>query len=80
LYEDGDNQTGQANLALINSSLIWSIVSLRIKAFLSSLYRNWFYQEPHNDILDTTRDIWNQELVSENGMSIGPSYLAYSIF
>jgi hypothetical protein len=22
LYEDGDNQTGQANLALINSSLI----------------------------------------------------------
>jgi MoxR-like ATPase len=81
LYEDGDNiiKLGKHKFGVNKQQLDLTIV-FKNNALFYHLTGTNFYQELHNEILTQSRDIWNQELVSENKNVYRSAYLAYTIF
>ncbi|WOI22200.1 DNA repair ATPase [Nonlabens ulvanivorans] len=81
LYEDGDNiiKLGKHKFGVNKQQLDLTIV-FKDKGLFYHLTGTDFYQELHNEVLTQSMDIWNQDLVSENGQVYRSSYLAYSIF
>jgi len=81
LYEDGDNiiKLGKHKFGVNKQQLDLTIV-VKDNGLFYHLTGTDFYQELHNEVLTQSKDIWNQELVSENGQVYRSAYLAYSIF
>ncbi|KQC32215.1 ATPase AAA [Nonlabens sp. YIK11] len=81
LYEDGDNiiKLGKHKFGVNKQQLDLTIV-FKDNALFYHLTGTDFYQELHNEILTQSKEIWNQELVSENAQVYRSAYLAYSIF
>jgi hypothetical protein len=81
LYEDGDNiiKLGKHKFGVNKQQLDLTIV-LKNNALFYHLTGTDFYQELHNEILTQSRNIWNQELVSEDKTVYRSAYLAYTIF
>ncbi len=81
LYEDGDNiiKLGKHKFGVNKQELDLTIVFKDDQLFYH-LTGTDFYQPLHHDVLEQSRDIWNQELVSEDATVYRSSYLAYTIF
>ncbi|MGB3590882.1 MAG: DNA repair ATPase [Nonlabens sp.] len=81
LYEDGDNiiKLGKHKFGVNKQQLDLTIV-YKDDALYYHLTGTDFYQELHNEVLTASREIWNQDLVSENARVYRSSYLAYGIF
>ena len=81
LYEDGENiiKLGTHKFAVNKQSLDLTIV-FRDGKLNYHLTGTDFYQPLKNDILNSGKKYWNQDLVSENDEIYRASFLAYKIF
>jgi hypothetical protein len=81
LYEDGDNiiKLGKHRFGVNKQDLDLTII-FKDKKLFYHLTGTDFYQELRHEVLTQSMDIWNQDLVSENGTVYRSSYLAYTIF
>ncbi|NRB60695.1 MAG: DNA repair ATPase [Winogradskyella sp.] len=81
LYEDGDNiiKLGKHKFGVNKQQLDITIV-FKDDELYYHLTGTDFYQKLDNDILNNSKDIWNQELISEDQNVYRAAYLAYNIF
>ncbi|GAB5563547.1 MAG: DNA repair ATPase [Winogradskyella sp.] len=81
LYEDGDNiiKLGKHKFGVNKQQLDITIV-FKDDELYYHLTGTDFYQKLDNDILNNSKDIWNQELISENQNVYRAAFLAYNIF
>jgi hypothetical protein len=81
LYEDGENiiRLGKHKFAVNKQNLDLTIV-FKDGKLNYHLTGTDFYQPLKNDILDSGKKYWNQDLVSENQHVYRASFLAYKIF
>ncbi|PQJ20206.1 DNA repair ATPase [Nonlabens tegetincola] len=81
LYEDGENiiKLGQHKFGVNKQQLDLTIV-YKNDSLYYHLTGTDFYQKLNNEILEQSRSLWDQELVSENHDVYRSSYLAYTIF
>lgn len=81
LYEDDDNviKLGKHKFGVNKQPLDLNIV-VKNNALYFHLTGTDFYEKIDNDILNTSQDIWNQELISENKEVYRSEYLAYKIY
>ncbi len=81
LYEDGDNiiKLGKHKFGVNKQQLDITIV-FKDDELYYHLTGTDFYQKLDNNILNNSKDIWNQELISENQNVYRAAYLAYNIF
>lgn len=81
LYEDGENiiRLGKHKFAVNKQQLDLSIV-FKDGALHYHLTGTDFYQPLVNDVLDSGKKYWNQDLISENEQVYRASFLAYKIF
>ena len=81
LYEDGENiiKLGKHKFAVNKQNLDLTIV-FKDEKLNYHLTGTDFYQPLKNDILNSGKKFWNQDLVSENDQIYRGSFLAYKIF
>lgn len=81
LYEDGDKiiRFGQHKFGVNKQTLDLSIV-YKNKKLQYHLTGTDFYEEVTHEILINSRQIWEQEYISENKKVYRSSYLAYKLF
>lgn len=81
LYEDGDNviKLGKHKFGVNKQQLDVTIVFKNNELFYH-LTGTDFYQKLNHDVLNNSKDIWNQELISEDQQVYRAAYLAYKIF
>ena len=81
LYEDGDNiiKLGKHKFGVNKQPLDLNIVNKN-----DSLYYHLtgtdFYETIDNEILENSKSLWNQELISENNVVYRSEFLAYKIY
>ncbi len=81
LYEDGDNiiKLGKHKFGVNKQPLDLNIVTKKNGLYFH-LSGTDFYEKINNEILNTSKHIWNQELISENKDVYRSEYLAYKIY
>jgi len=81
LYEDGENviKLGKHKFGVNRQELDLSIVTKNGK-LCYHLSGTDFYQELNHEVLNKSRQYWNQEFVSENEQVYRSAYLAYRIY
>src|SRR5690606_19278498 len=81
LYVDGQNiiALGKHKFSVNNQSLSLTLVNRNNELFYH-LTGTSFYQKVKNTDLANYKDIWNQELISENNTVYRAEYLAYKTF
>jgi MoxR-like ATPase len=81
LYEDGDSviKLGKHKFGINKQPLDLNIVNKNNSLFFH-LSGTDFYEKIDNEILNTSKHIWNQELISENKDVYRSEYLAYKIY
>lgn len=81
LYVDGENiiALGKHKFSVNNQSLSLTLLNRNGELFYH-LTGTSFYQKVNNDEITAFKDIWEQELISENGEVYRGEYLAYKTF
>ncbi|NQY05424.1 MAG: DNA repair ATPase [Flavobacteriaceae bacterium] len=81
LYEDGENviKLGKHKFGVNKQPLDLNIVNKSEELYFH-LTGTDFYEKINSEILANAKDIWNQELVSENNDVYRAEYLAYSLY
>jgi hypothetical protein len=81
LYEDGENviKLGKHKFGVNKQPLDLNIVAKNDTLYFH-LTGTDFYEQVEHEILENTKAIWNQELVSENSTVYRSEYLAYKIY
>jgi hypothetical protein len=81
LYEDGDSviKFGKHKFGVNKQPLDLNIVNKDGQLYFH-LTGTDFYEKIENEILSTSKEIWNQDLISENENVYRSEYLAYKIY
>ncbi len=81
LYEDGENiiRLGQHRFSVNHQDLTGTLVR-QDDGFFFHLTGTGFFMPVHDDSLEETRAVWNQEVVSESPTVYRAEYLAYKLY